>query len=226
MDALRAPLASALAATVHNMTEGLLRQRRNLMITSLIIILLSFGGVKIEEVGALGTKLVFQRKDALYLGLWIIYSYFFFRYYQYELEEPDLGISKAYWSKLDALTFNALRKAAVKQLTLNESELAGEFCFSRLDRNSHVIRAGQVVSGREPAYGTPTYSKYEVNVLHFIPEFVWAGIHVTFNRSAITDYVLPFVVGIIAATLGAFSNWEGALCKIIFLHSTFGLPCS
>ena len=86
------------------MTDGLLRQRRNLMVTSLIIILLSFGGVKIEEVGALGTKLVFQRKDALYLGIWVIYAYFFFRYYQYVREEPDLGISKAFWAKVNALT--------------------------------------------------------------------------------------------------------------------------
>lgn len=204
------------------MTDGLLRQRRNLMVTSLIIILLSFGGVRIEEVGALGTKLIFQRKDALYLGIWVIYAYFFFRYYQYVREEPDLGISKAYWAKVNALTFMRLRKAAVMQLSLEETQLAGEFQFSGLERKSRVIRTGEVVSGRDP-YGQPTYSHYEVNVLRFIPAFVWASVHVILNRSAITDYVLPFVVGIAAAAMGASSSWEGALSKLVLQQSPSGI---
>jgi hypothetical protein len=204
------------------MTDGLLRQRRNLMVTSLIIILLSFGGVKIEEVGALGTKLVFQRKDALYLGIWVIYAYFFFRYYQYVREEPDLGISKAFWAKVNALTFASLRKAAVKQLSLDETQLAGEFHFSGLKRKSRVIRTGKVVSGRD-SYGEPVYSHYEVNVLRFGPAFVWASAHVILNRAAITDYVLPFVVGIAAAVAGAPSSWEGSLCKLVFQHTALGI---
>lgn len=196
------------------MTEGLLRQRRNLMMTSLVIILLSYGGVSIEEVGALGTKLVFQNKNSLYFGLWTIYSYFLFRYYQYLLEEPDLGISKAYWNKVNALLFVALRKAATKQFSLIHDQLAGEFQFNKLHRKSLLIRTGKVVTSTGSTYGEPIYSDYEVNIARFIPSFIAAGIHVAINRSAITDYFLPLLVGVTAALVGAFSNWEGSLCNI------------
>lgn len=196
------------------MSEGILRQRRNLMVVSLIIILLSFGGVEIQEVGALGTKLVFAKKDALYIGLWSIFFYFLFRYYQYFLEEENRGIADAFWAKVNASSFETLRHMAADQHSLKLDQLAGTFLFSQLQKKSRFVRVGTVVTGRD-SYGSSTNSEYTVNAIRFIPTLIFASVFVTLNRSALTDFVLPFLVAVAALLAGFSGSWEGALCKVV-----------
>ncbi|HLQ25722.1 MAG TPA: hypothetical protein VK138_07510 [Acidiferrobacterales bacterium] len=194
------------------------------MIVSLIIVLLSFGGVEIQEVGALGTKLVFGNKDVLYIGLWVIFFYFLFRYYQYFLEEDDRGIAEAFWAKVNALSFNVLRKAAAVQHSLQLNQLAGEFRFSQLQKKSQFIRTGTVVTSRGQ-YGEQMSSEYKINTLKYTPAFVLAVAHVAVNRSVLTDFLLPFLVAIAALIAGFSGSWEGSLCKVVEWH-TFQRLCS
>lgn len=183
------------------------------MIVSMIIILLSFGGVEIQEVGALGTKLVFSRKDALYIGLWATFFYFLFRYYQYFLEEEDRGIADAFWAKVNARTFDSLRRIAAEQHSLKLDQLAGDFLFDRLRKQSRLVRIGTVVTNRDE-HGKQTNSEYNVNIMRFTPAFTYAAMHVMINRSGLTDFILPFIIAIAALIAGFTGSWEGALCKV------------
>lgn len=78
------------------MDEGIFRQRRNLMIISIVLFLISVGGISIDhEISILGAKLKIENPLVIYIIIWAMYAYFFIRYFQYYY---DLDIKfKDYW---------------------------------------------------------------------------------------------------------------------------------
>jgi len=78
------------------MSEGLLRQRRNLMVVSIALFFIFVGGISIDhEITILGAKLRIANPLVLYVTLWIMYIYFFLRYIQYYFDiDKD---EKDYW---------------------------------------------------------------------------------------------------------------------------------
>ena len=77
------------------MSADLLRQRRNLLVTSLALTAIELAGATLKkDVSVLGASLEFTNPERIVWGLWILWAYFLVRYWQYLNEEPDLGIHK------------------------------------------------------------------------------------------------------------------------------------
>lgn len=77
------------------MGPDLLRQRRNLLITSLILISINLAGATLKnDVSVLGAGIVFENPERIVWGVWVLWAYFLVRYSQYLTEEPDFGIEK------------------------------------------------------------------------------------------------------------------------------------
>ena len=77
------------------MGADLLRQRRNLLIASLGLTAVQLAGATFQEsVSIFGAGITFQKPANLLYGAWVLWAYFFLRYWQYLNEEGDLGISK------------------------------------------------------------------------------------------------------------------------------------
>lgn len=75
------------------MSADLLRQRRNLLITSLVLIAINLAGATVKsDVSVLGASIQFANPERIVWGAWVLWAYFFVRYWQYLNEEPDLGI--------------------------------------------------------------------------------------------------------------------------------------
>lgn len=75
------------------MSADLLRQRRNLLVTSLALTAIDLAGATLKkDVSVLGTALEFANPERVVWGLWVLWVYFLVRYWQYFNEEPDLGI--------------------------------------------------------------------------------------------------------------------------------------
>ena len=200
---------------VSKMSEGLFRQRRNLMVTSLAIILLRYGGVTIEKLGTSGLELKFQNLNAVDAVLWIVFLYFIVRFHQYLRQESDLGIMSAFWSKVDARCLNKLIMGATTQYpTILISPAKDELRLSSFQRKSGFLWSRNVCIKRSE-YGDPTMSEYTVNVLRFCFDFLVAACHVALNRSAITDYVLPFLLAGFALFYGVSGDWPGSPCIFI-----------
>lgn len=195
------------------MSPDLIRQRRNLMIVSVTIIFLRFGGVTVEKVGAMGLELNIANRAALYVGLWMLFLYFLIRYYQYFMQESNHGIRTEFLSKMDALCLTELRKIAQRQHPIPLEELSGTFQFSKLS-GSGLQRKGEMVIGRDSVGGFLN-GPYYVNVLKLLVQAARAGIHVVFNRPAVTDYLLPFAVAAVALLYGGSGAWPGALCSVL-----------
>lgn len=200
-----------------HMTDGLLRQRRNLFATSIVIIFLRFGGVQIEKVALLGTELSFDNIEALYAGIWVAFLYFLIRYYQYFRQEPNLKIAKEFWAEMNIRSSARLRVEAIKQHPASEN-YGGEFQFSELKKISAFIRQGTIV-GRQDEYGSHALVSYSTDIRKYVPQLLLAGIHVVAHTSMITDYLLPFLVALFALLYGFTGCWEGSLWNV--LHALF-----
>lgn len=68
-------------------SEGLFRQRRNLLVISLLLIFLERSGATIEGISVAGTAMKFSNPTAIYQGLWLLFFYFNVRYFQHYLDE-------------------------------------------------------------------------------------------------------------------------------------------
>ncbi|WP_313603720.1 hypothetical protein [Comamonas jiangduensis] len=77
------------------MSADLLRQRRNLLVTSLVLVAINLAGATLKrEVSVMGASLEFSHPERIVWGIWILWGYFLVRYCQYLNEENDLGIHK------------------------------------------------------------------------------------------------------------------------------------
>lgn len=77
------------------MSADLLRQRRNLLVTSLILIAINLAGAKLKsDVSVLGAAIEFSNPERIVWGVWILWAYFLIRYWQYLSEVPDKGFQK------------------------------------------------------------------------------------------------------------------------------------
>lgn len=75
------------------MSADLLRQRRNLLVTSLVLTAINLAGATLKkDVSVLGASLEFANPERIVWGVWVLWFYFLVRYWQYLNEEPDLGI--------------------------------------------------------------------------------------------------------------------------------------
>lgn len=72
------------------MSEGLLRQRRNLLLSSCLIFMITFLQVEVNQINFLGTQVAIKNPEHVGLVLLVIHTYFFLRFIQYYIDEGDI----------------------------------------------------------------------------------------------------------------------------------------
>src|SRR5688572_4338476 len=82
---------------------GFVRQRRNLNVTSLGLVLLVTAGISLKEISILGNTFELKRPEALPAAFWLAWAYFLVRYYQYLRDLQDSGPRAAYERRLERL---------------------------------------------------------------------------------------------------------------------------
>lgn len=82
------------------MNADLLRQRRNLIVVSMILLIFDFAHVKIGQVSVLGTQLLIGDAEILMYTAWALWAYFLLRYYQYWNAEPRRPIRTSYGEQM------------------------------------------------------------------------------------------------------------------------------
>ncbi|MCK9336317.1 MAG: hypothetical protein M0P43_00670 [Arcobacteraceae bacterium] len=84
------------------MNESFIRQRRNLLVTGIILFLISFAGIEIgENIEVFGNKFTIIDPIVIYICVWLMLCYFLVRYIPYffdlEAEHRDYGLSLYPW---------------------------------------------------------------------------------------------------------------------------------
>lgn len=192
------------------MSDGLARQRRNLLAVSVILVFVKFAGVKIEELVFLGINFgTLENPQAIYLGIWLVFLYFAIRYYQYYMQE---GRSRLH-NSLNAFVEPKLQKigrdicreiaedASYEPANLSALRFADwTFKITYKDTESSLGDSSRKVR------------KVRLTKTQRINAYLSSAIYVVLNRSEASDFILPFIVAF-GALIYCFSGSESGLME-------------
>lgn len=201
-----------MARPIEPMSDGLLRQRRNLFGLSALIWFLKFGEVEIEKLSFLGIEFkTFSNPDAIYVAIWLAWFYFAFRYYQYFVQEGLTKLCMAYTELLDEICAPTVTRLVREEYPDDFREDCGYRTLKKWDWVYH----GQQQTGQDKKTGEMKVENFEMK---FSPwwlwkEILWSFWHIMINRSVVTDYILPILLALYIVVT-AWVGWDGGLFEI------------
>ena len=191
--------------TLGDMSEGLIRQRRNLISVSCVLIFLKFAGVEISKLSFLGLDFEeLKNPSAFYVLIWVAFIYFALRYYQYFCQEGKTKFFHSYIISLDQSIINKARSNAREDKGSGELRIFEPSTSQELEDNDWKYEATyKKADGTKVIVGKVLEKKERVKCR------VNTIINLTFHTSAVTDYLLPFFFAIgalIYCSFGPASN--------------------
>ena len=182
---------------VKAMTDDLRRQRRNLLVASVVLCFAKLAGLSVTGVSILGTSFDLANPGAIGVALWIFWVYAVIRYAQYFREDglPKLRAARAH------ISLQSFQQQLTKFVNEINREIRGTFTYDALHKAGWFNRVFHGIvynpdkgGGDDPVQVT-------------IPRGLWMKERVhTYARlllhTSVTDYLLPWVVG--AGTLAYY----------------------
>ena len=201
------------------MTDGFLRQRRNLLVVNVVLLLVALAEVQLETLSVAGFQFgAFQKPAVVLVFLWGVWAYFFYRYAVYFAEEGPERIVRV-WER----EFERCVNPRIKQIVSRHHRVPNDGCgysYLTLRRGGLVYRgqayAEEVSEGSDKA--KPRLYNFELHV----PRrqiMLWelkAFLRFTLFTPVLTDYVLAFAISVVVLWICGFSKtWVGSL-KVLF----------
>jgi len=184
------------------MNPDLLRQRRNLIAISAVLLVFDFARVKITKVSILGTELLVGDARVLMLCAWLLWAYFLLRYYQYWRAEKERHIRASFRSRMSAHARSYTKAMAV------QDSVGQVYDHYRIVRNG-LLRWSHVLEGYNPVEG-----RVEAGPASHLPAWrmgwwtLRSAASVAIHTPHATDHVLPFALGIAAPIVTLCTRWQ------------------
>ena len=179
------------------------RQRRNLMLISMLVIFFNTTAGRIERLNILGTEIKLQNPDSLPWILGIILFYYLIRYTQYAHEIENKGFKDRWLQSADRyLSVKLLHR----EFNMKDSKLRATY------PDLEQIKIEQFMMYRTGSFRNTAFASYcgidgghiiDFNkipvskVEQFLP-LLRAAFYVMVRTRLVTDYILPAVIAIIA----------------------------
>ena len=184
------------------MNADLLRQRRNLIAISAVLLIFDFAKIKITKVSVLGTELLVGNVQVLMACAWVIWAYFLLRYYQYWSAEPDSHIRDTFNNRLDKYVRSYTKATGVQDL------------YGQVYEDYRISRTGfaqwtYILQGYSPTEGS--IKDGPTNSLPAWRLAVWSvksAAFVCVQTPHATDHLLPFALAIAAPVVTIFTRWQ------------------
>lgn len=184
----------------HDLPAGLLRQRRGLMVVSLVLVFFHWGQVQIKQVSALGASVEIGRPEAVEHGLWLVWGYFLLRYYQYFRREPRSARLRDWFDyRNKSVTRYALRYCQPELDALDQKKYERSRTEATLLKES-ALRwqvAAKVPLSIPTGASKPIWEK-RVGPLTVSWIRLQAAVAFAARATHFTDYWLPFVLAAVA----------------------------
>lgn len=191
--------------------EGFRRQRRNLLIVSLVLLFSETAELTISELNLFGNVVHLANPATITYALWVAYLYWLWRYYTYFHDLSNRNILATYRYRLYELIkqigFRKLCRDSVVTKRLNQTDVI------TIDRNTTIANTMLIPRSltrfeiRVKLYGTKAsgYSGEIDNIDFFyikapmsiIAAHVVAWGHVFFRTSLVSEYLLPFCIALL-----------------------------
>jgi len=195
------------------MGEGLLRQRRNLITTCVLLWIMKYGGITFTKFSLAGFDVALKNPDSLTVAIWIAFSYFLYRYYQYFSDEGVSKLHGVFSSALENRCEPAIREYVMKEYPTNKEPI--RYSYMILKVNGWVYR-GRTLGGYEPTTGQVNDEQFEIKIDRWMLRKVIfiALMDSIFRNSVVTDYLLPFALAGGVLFYCGSNDWSGS-----FLHA-------
>jgi len=179
----------------YSMNDGFLRQRRNLIISSIFVFFIHFTTIEIDKVSVFGISFdIIKKSNDLLYGLYLFWIYFMIRYMQYFY---DYGFHRFIGQYSDLYKKN-LQKRINKYICIKVPNVEG------LNINSYsetIKRQGYKYYGKtnqclSNEYGEKINNEFELEIPKFIYriEKLKTILEVIFLKSMTTDFILPILL--------------------------------
>lgn len=197
--------------------EGFVRQRRNLIGMSVILVLYEKLEIVIDSISILGNTARINDPSRVTLLLWIAWGYFLIRYYQYFRDTPDKGFSTSYHSRLHALARRVAQSKFRREFIPTEKfdDVKGplDFRFGDITVWSAYPHYWDLEMNVDVSYRTETgvanHSLHgcKINLSWkdlAIPK-VRSLLHVALNTRLVSEYLLPFFIAVVPVAYWIFT---------------------
>lgn len=181
-----------------DLSQDTLRQRRNMVITSVFVIFIKLADVTFgNKVNFLGATLSIGNPEIIYKGILVFLAYFVWRFYQY------FSTDKAYAALCSQYREHMNTRTSIKIVQLickprNLQGLTGEYLYNNLVRTSLLSYSVEAtVSERyDPAKGSEVDTKLSANipVVKIEAYRLLSVIVFIFRGRILTDYFVPYLV--------------------------------
>lgn len=177
-----------------NLSPGLLRQRRNLVVLATFLILFDVSTVEPKTLTLFGAELGLPRARTYATFAWILLLYFVWRFYQYLQDESDLDLKKRRtWSKAKEYLEPWLKESGASLLTMAQ----GQYELNQERFGGWFYRFAMY----DPKQGKHLYETLDVPFATTIWATVKALMYTTFRTPYVTDILLPILLAIVAPVL-------------------------
>lgn len=194
------------------MNEGLLRQRRNLIITCVLLLFMKYGGVHLHKMSFAGFDVEFARPEVIALALWIAFAYFLYRYYQYftayGLAMLESEFAKSFDARCTPLVQSRIWAAYPRMPNIHN------YHYVMLQRDGWIVKDTETVPG--PDGKTPVAQPFELPISRWDLRngVALAVIETTFRSSVVTDYLLPFALAGFVLWYCGSADWSGSFLRL------------
>lgn len=185
--------------------QDALRQRRNLILVSVLLIFIAHADVAIDkQVTFLGVSLTIGSPEVIKTFLLIFEAYFLWRFYQYFVTDKAFFHLQSQYRQLRDRTLTlAIVKAVCKPR--NISGLTGEYKYEDLKRKSlfyYSVHAAHEFPSRDPS-GTFVRESFEAVIPVLRVELARVSLLVSFlfRGRILTDYYVPYLLSLYAGYL-------------------------
>ena len=178
-----------------DLSQDTIRQRRNLVVTSLLLIFIELADVSFgSEVSFLGATLNIGKPEVLHRGLLVFQTYFLWRFYQY------FSTDKAYGALRNQHREYMKRYTTIKIVQLickprQLSGLSGEYLYEKLSRK------GLFTYSIEAAVSKGEEFIAEISAIKLEASRLLARLGFVFRARILTDYFVPYLVVVCAVYL-------------------------
>lgn len=185
------------------MSEGFIRQRRNLMLLSMFLLIYDFANIQIAKVSLLGTELIAGRPQVLEWVIWGIWAYLSVRYAQYFAAEEQKRVLSEFMRERRELIERKARERFSESVRGSFQVVTGG---TGRAINLRGWSAEAVTTLREGYHHTQKRSadKWEVPCSTALGVSLKAVYKTSLHTTAVTDLLLPVGLSIAVALVALF----------------------
>ena len=196
------------------MTDGLLRQRRNLIIACVLLWTMKYGGITISKILLAGFEVHLQRPEAIIQAIWIAFAYFLYRYYQYFSSEGVSKLKEVVAQKLNERCEPIIKRRVKSAHPYNNDAVL--YAYDVLKTNRWIYHGQDHIPDDDgKIYRTTTFD-FEITRISLAVPMAKAISDSLFRNSVATDYIFPFALAAFVLFYCGQADWQGSFLNFIW----------